>query len=337
MAPSTSIATLPRVFLNPVVPGWIGSNGNIHLPLHMNGTTTDIGVHDDDKRGLSAWVAAHRNYFASIDQEFAIYPTEDSYQKEVHPAWISNVRQRISRTISEYAASLPESSRFRQPLRFLEERWPDIQTVLSAALYMDNLGKGREFTLFPQDLTLFGPELTDLNDLDPLLSLLANVTHIDDLLRTGMTDVIEVSDEKGEIRPLHDVMAATEDPWLSVVDEKGNESRWAKRAIRPVCVFHLDEDYKINPFEPELKNKLTKAFDDFQRELHWKNALVTGAYLMAHFKINDDDMRTLRQADFRPDALQSRLRATGRRPGPAGNVYYANVLSSALGRLADAS
>ncbi|HEX5036766.1 MAG TPA: hypothetical protein VFX30_06375 [bacterium] len=323
MAPLTSIATLPRVFLNPVVPGWYGSNGNVRLPLHMSGTTMDIGIHKDDERGLTAWVEDHRNYFASIHQDFDIYPTESSYQAAVHPPWISNVRQRISKTISEYAASLPASSRFRQPLRFLEERWPDIQTLLSAALYMGNPDKGRDFTLFPQDLTLFGPELSDVNDLDALLSLLANVTHIDDLLRTGMTDVIEVREEEGETRLLHDAMAAIEDP--------------AKNAIRPVCVYDLDEDRKINPFQPKLKNELTRAFDDFQKEVTWKNALVTGAYLMAHFKINDDDLRTLRQSGFRPDALQSRLRATGRRSGPAGNLYYANLLSSALGRLADAS
>jgi hypothetical protein len=335
MVPSTTIASFSRVFLGSSVPGWHRlDDGLIRLPLTLDGATTNIGIHIEDNEGFTEWVNDRCDFFASTHKDFDLYPTEASYRAAFHPSWISKSQEQISNTISEYAESLPPFSRIRKPFLFLQNRWSEMQNVLSAALYMGNPKKARDFTLFAQDLTLFGPELSDVNDLGGLLNLLDTTAHVDDLLRMGMTDLIHVKDEDGKIRGLHDAAAATEEPWLCLVDAGGKETRRAKHTVRSVCTYELDDERRVDPFL-KASVDIHEAYDVFEADLKRRNLLVIGAYLIAHFGMTDDDVKALQQKGFRPEALQSHLRATGRQP-QTGLLHHANLLVPVLRRIGEA-
>lgn len=263
------LASLSRVFLGPIIPGWIDPSGQVRLPLKMEPAEVSLGIRHDDTRGLRTWHAKNDAYFASRFPELGLFGSEAEFQREMRPAWLANAASRIRTTIETYASGISPSSSLSPIAHVLEERGGSLHDLLSACLY---LGPGcQDYCLIPQDLTLYGEELKDEDGLYGLLRLIESTAHVDLLIGSGMTDIISIADD-AKIRRLHDAVAG----------------RTRQQELRPNCFYEADDAGHIHPLRPS-EAMVHSDYDVFQSALVRENKILLGCFLFAELGLDEKD------------------------------------------------
>jgi hypothetical protein len=323
-ASSFSLTAVPRVFLGSRVPGWFSPEGRLHLPLTLDGRSTDIGVDVEDEEGLLAWLERNERFFACRRPNFDFYYSESAYRAATQPPWLRESQERINRTVRgrEALASSPA----HVVLAHLRERWSEIQKIISAALYAGESAMPQgEFYIFAHDLSLFGAPIRADQDLTGLLNLLDSFAHIEGLLRAGLTDRVIIGDDRNP-KDLYDAAPSIADPWFEVFED-GRVRKLDKRDIRPICLYDPDEKGNIDPLEKCLSS-IHRGYQIFQGELALQNAMLLGSYLLIHYGLEDSEIKLLSErvtqagptlnglfAASAPDKVVSYLRGTKRKLG----------------------
>lgn len=330
-----SLSGLPRVFLGSRVPGFVSAQDTVCLPLTLDGQITDTGVSPRDSKSLEGFLRERSHFFASSRPIPVLYPSQDAFKAVVQPPWLTTLSRKIDKTLKDYDGFFGSSTVLDEHLRRLFlDRWSQVQSLMSATLYVSPLDLNIRFTipsafmLFPQDLSLYAlePRLDEITSND-FVQFLGAYLHVNALMATGMTDRICVLQPAGAHQ--------TEKPLYDASPEKSD--------LRPVLTLRSDPEGHINPLA-DMETNIHRAYDAFLNQVARENMIFLGFFLLALYRFDEDDLGSLmklypRERKNLEASLQAEIIRRGQppmmkaSPSPGQEAFLVSKALDAISRL----
>jgi hypothetical protein len=301
----------PRLFIGPEIPGYLSADGNVLLPMTLDGRMTDTGVRNGDVRGMERFLRDHEDRFISESSRLHIYHSREMYEATVRPPWIRSVVDWIENDWQRYRAVLADHPMQRTALQTVKGQMASLKLLFSACLYLGYGGDSEqdEHFLYPHDLALYGgPVDPRRENLFPVLNFLETFCLTHEQIRAGVAEKIVV--ERGNAgATIHDVddLGKTHGTFMEFALRQGAVVALLRDDVRPTVIASEDEDGNVDPTALEGA-RVHAAYSSLQDELFQRISVFLGFVLLIHYEIDGSLMeafiRRLETAD-RVGALAS--------------------------------
>jgi hypothetical protein len=290
-----ALLTQPRLFIGPELPGYVSDEGNVLLPMTLDGRMTDTGVRSGDERGMDRYLRRHEDRFVCESPRLQIYSSRGFYETSVLPGWLRSVTDWIDEDWRRYNAVLADHPFQRTVLQTVKGQMSSLKHLFSACLYLGHDGSrdSRSF-LYPHDLALYGEPVDVRHDnLYPTLSFLETFCLTHEQIRAGVAEKIVV--ERGSRgATIHDVesLRETHGTFVQFALRQGAVVGFLRESIRPTITAVEDEDGNVDPTALQGA-RVHESYLTLQCELVQRTSVFLGCLLLIHYQIDGPMMEAL--------------------------------------------